>query len=144
MDDNKFLPERGWSRGKVGCFTRRVKKYLDSIGCDYDCGIKNIKVYNKPSSKIVKMVSADSEGKSLIKHIRNSIAHSHMSLYYVDKEIYFSLFDEKKINEEMSVRAFISLPFECIKEFYNIYTEIKLSIDNDKNITKKDRIKVKV
>lgn len=144
MDDNKFLPERGWSRGKVACFTRRVKKYLDSIDCDYEYGIKNIKVYDKPECKIVKMVSADSEGKSLIKHIRNSIAHSHMSLYYVGKDIYFSLYDEKKVNEAMSIRAFISLPFECIKEFYNIYNEIKLSINNDKNITKKERIKVKV
>lgn len=144
FDDNKFLSERGWTKGKVSCFTKRIKKYLNSIDCDYSYGIKNIKVYDQPSAKVVRMISADSEGKSLIKHIRNSIAHSHMSLYYVDKDIYFELFDVRKINEETFVRAYISLPFECLRDFYNIYNEIKLSINNDKNITKKERVKVKL
>lgn len=142
FDDNKFDVEHGWSKGKVSKFTSKIKNYLEKIDCDYSFDEKNIVLLSKPKNSIVRINNSGSAGKNLVRNIRNGIAHRNFVIYYANKKMFFQTYDVTKNKKEKPVCSYIVLPIESLIEIYDIYLEIKNSINNERHLKKRSSKKV--
>lgn len=103
FDDERFSSERGWTRGYVGNFTKKVKK-LSKIGkknYSYEA-VKNLSFPNSKSKTIQTIHSkGDGEGKDLVRHIRNGIAHGKTEITKSKGILHIKILDyNKKKNKQ--------------------------------------------
>ena len=128
LDDARFSAENGWEQGKVGNFTKKVKKLPGfpknfAVGTSKELKLKSIKtVWKAVNGPVVKIIRGDSEGKDLIRHIRNGIAHGRTEMHPVGSEVYIEIFD---YNSKKQRTAYVLLPLSYIPKLYQIYHEIE-------------------
>lgn len=120
FDDKKF---EGWGKGAKRKLTHKVKKLLQLEKILYEkktlehmqtLSINRKKVY------VYNFSSGESESVSIIRHIRNSIAHSHINI----STKYITLQDFKTTGEKTSD---MRIPVDFIEKVYNEYKIIKKS-----------------
>ena len=145
FDDAKFDSKK-WSSGYVGSFSKKIKK-LDYIGqdnfiCDKRDNIHFQNVIDKENPIIIKMIKGDGEGKDIVRHIRNGIAHGHNSFHKINEITYIEIID---YNTKKEQTAYIVFPIRYIVLIHNIYTEVEQRIKSNtikaqkkKNHRKKD------
>lgn len=126
FDDERFSDKKGWTSGYIGSFTKKVKK-LPGIGKN-NYSYEAIKNLSFPSSKFknIQIVHSkgEGEGKDLIRHIRNGIAHGKTEIKKEKDILYIEILDYNKKGEQT---AFICIPLNHILEIYNVYREVEKS-----------------
>lgn len=140
LDDNRFSETLGWTVGKKRTFTNRSRK-LFSKGNLVTGANKNLQWDSLDyKSPFVQMMTDGSEGQSLIRHIRNGIAHGNVEVTKRESTLWICIWDYK-YNQDKSrtPTAFISFPMDYITKLHSLYSEVERGIKNDKNITKKSK-----
>lgn len=135
LDGNHFSKDRGWDKNKVTQFTKKVKRlpYLSSKE-NWIVDANKRQNWNADDGSIyVRMNSDSSEGRSLIRHIRNSIAHGNCEISGSNDELTVRMRDFNTNNQQQTCS--IVLPIEHIERIYEIYQEI----ENNPNSGKKRR-----
>ena len=129
LDDSRF---EKWSSGYVGSFTKKIKR-LDGIGDNtyfYDSA-RNLRfpLKNDPKRLLIMMCMGDSEGKDLVRHIRNGIAHGKATISKYNGILYIEIIDYSKLNVQS---AYMYMPVNFINQIHKIYTDVEKSIINGK------------
>ncbi|MBQ6381375.1 MAG: hypothetical protein IJJ41_07245 [Clostridia bacterium] len=133
FDDKKF---KYWTSGYVGSLTKKIKR-LQGIGNNnytYDT-YSNIEFPSINESKTLEilMVKGNGEGKDIIRHVRNSIAHGNASISKLNGTPYIEIIDKNKNGMQT---AYIFFPLEYIEKIYELYKDVEKSKNNQ---IKKDR-----
>ncbi|NLF84463.1 MAG: hypothetical protein GX568_10875 [Candidatus Gastranaerophilales bacterium] len=137
LDDDRFPQTLGWTPGKKRMFTTRSRKLFGEgmlvTGANKDLQWDSL----DDKSPFVQMTTDGSEGQSLIRHIRNGIAHGNVEITKRGSTLWIYICDYKD-NPRIQT-AFISFPMDYIIQLHRIYSEIERGIKNDKNKTKKSK-----
>ena len=138
FDEEKFSETYGWNKNYIRVFTKRVKTLKPFVKFTYDY-IKNL-IYpsEKDFSQQIVISKRDSQGRDIVRHIRNGIAHGKTYCFNSRKELYIKIFD---YNSSGTQTAFICFPIHTIIDIYKIYEEINKSINNNKFRGRKKKYK---
>lgn len=142
LDDKRFSREKGWNRGRVSKYTKSVKKLFNA-----DANKKNFVCANladldistgrRPMYPFVMMTNDGSIGKSLVRHIRNGIAHGNANIIKKGGETLIKIDD---YNSKAKQTAHICIPLLYIPKMAAIYNEIEKAARNDRsNSSRKGR-----
>lgn len=136
LDDRRFSTADGWTTGYVGAFTKNIKKLPHFSDKNYHYGsAKNInfpnvtKSKNKPKKPTFYLAKHECEGRDIVRHIRNGIAHGNAQIYHVGKDFYIEILDYRSDKQQT---AYIAIPLDYITEIHRLY-EIKLKAIKDNN-----------
>ena len=138
FDDNKFSESVGWNRGHVANFTKAVNRQLHFSEKNYHYGKNKDMVFPQNGEEFCiptsYMYKGESEGRDLVRHIRNGIAHGRTKFYKVKSELYIQICDfGKKGNESASGQtAFLAIPMSYIPDIYKLYVKCEELIKNTK------------
>ena len=125
LSDDRFSNKKGWNKGFVGNFTKKILKISNIVRSDYRYGmIKDLSFKDKKMFTII-FSSNEGQGKGLIKHIRNSIAHGNATLSVKKSNLWIEMYD---FNRKKEQTAYIHIPIETIKEIYKTYQQIEKEI----------------
>ena len=80
LNDNRFLPEEGWTSGYVGSFTKKVLKLPHINENNYKYGARKSLSFNSKNQMMIIISSNQGQGKDFVRHIRNAIAHGNVKL----------------------------------------------------------------
>lgn len=140
FDDNRFDKDKGWSRGKVGVFTKKVKKQLGCAKNNYKYKLaKEVNFpQDRPNEKTVIHCRGDSEGKNLVRHIRNGIAHGKAEVRRNNGEPYIEIYDYNRSDKQT---AYIFIPVSDILLIHKCYAEIEQSMVTKSQHGKKIKVK---
>ncbi len=169
LDENRFSEEKGWTPSQVRKFTNNIKKEFDLLdNSKYQVGaLKNLIFPNtingvKNPTNTIMMIAGDSEGRNIVRHIRNGVAHGRIKFIERKKELLIEIIDygnneQTKVSNTKSSKnaekktgklkqsAFICIPANYIQRIYEIYLNLEKSQNNDrskeKNKTAKTRKK---
>lgn len=113
----------------MGSFTKKVKR-LSQIGNNnysYEA-IKNLS-FPSSKSKTIQIIHSkgEGEGRDLVRHIRNGIAHGKTEITKPKGILHIKILDYNKNGEQT---AFIYIPLNHILEIYNAYQEVEKSKNN--------------
>lgn len=141
LDDDRFAKERGWEKGQVTKFTKRVKLLPGLRKENYICGaLKDIHFPQKGHchAPTILMGTADSKGKEIIRHIRNGIAHGRTRVLKEEGELYIEIEDFGKADKDGGKRqtAYLYIPMSYLPEMYKIYAEIEKAWAKDRSKTR--------
>ena len=129
--DDKF---KNWTKGQIGCFTKQVKK-LPKIGKKtYQAGsVKNL-VFPKTMDehKLLKIIisKTGSEGRDIVRHIRNGIAHGRTRIYKPNGILHIEITDYKDESRKKQT-AYIYMPLNYINEILKIYKSIEKTVKKE-------------
>lgn len=136
FDDERFSEGRGWTRGFIGSFTKKIKR-LPNLG-------ENNYFYNAakdlhfpesaPTTLTIMHTKGDSESRDLIRHIRNGIAHGKTTLSKPNGELHIEIVDYGKTKEQT---AYMFMPVRYIFLIYEAYKQVEKSKNNAINKAKK-------
>ena len=140
FDEDKFSDEKGWKDSKSGKntsinknrrYTNKIKK-LDYISLNknyFTCAQKDIKNKLPKTEEEIYLVFTKKESKcqSLIRHIRNGIAHGRATVYSNKGNSYVRIED---IGTENMLSAYINIPLEYIIKLHNLYIETEKESSN--------------
>lgn len=148
LDDDRFAKARGWEKGQVTKFTNRVSRLPGLRKENYICGaLKDIHFPQKGHchAPTILMGTADSKGKSIVKHIRNGIAHGRTRVLKEGGELYIEIEDFGKVGKEGPKRqtAYLYIPMSYLPEMYKIYAEIEKAWAKDRSKTQPKKGKQK-
>lgn len=148
LDDDRFAKERGWEKWQVTKFTKRVKRLPGLREKNYICGVlKDIHFPQKGHchAPTILMGTADSQGKSIVKHIRNGIAHGRTQVLKEGGELYIEIEDFGKVGKEGPKRqtAYLYIPMSYLPQMYKIYSEIEKAWAKDHSKTQPKKGKQK-
>lgn len=141
FDDNRFSKEKGWESKRVTRFTKQAKRQLGFSDNNFiKAPVKDEKLKSDmpKDSQIVVMVSSESLGRDLIRHIRNGIAHGHVKFFKQYNELWIEIADY--YNQRPTAR--IIMPVWYIVKLHKIYMEIDRADTNDRS-KKRSRTKSK-
>ena len=126
-DESRFSEQKGWSRGYVGAFIKRIKKmpnwckdenyHYGQISLELFEKLKNSSCTDTPK---IYMSKSNGEGRDLIRHIRNGIAHGKTYPYKHNGVLCVKIFD---YNKNKVPTAYISFPIHYIIEIHKNYLE---------------------
>lgn len=138
FDDNKF---KYWTSGYVGSLTKKIKRlpYIGNNNYAYDTSSKIAfpKITISKSVKIL-MIRGDSEGKDVIRHMRNSIAHGNAFICMQNGTPYVEITDH---NRKGMQTAYMFFPLEYIKTIHKLYKDVEKSKNNQvKKNTKRKKL----
>ncbi len=128
MGNEHFPPERGWNKQKITKYTKEIKGLPDITMDNWIVGSQKDMMWNRlPNRKYhVWMVSDGKQGRSLLRHIRNSIAHGHSSfMRYNGIEVV--CFKDYLDNTCKKQTADILIPYSFFCGIRDIYVRIKES-----------------
>ena len=146
FDEEKFSSDRNWSSEDTKKFCKRVKDDLllkKEQYYKYD-SIKNIQeAINEDKNYQIKFIHSkgskiNSQGKDIVRHLRNGIAHGRTKVERYNNELYIEI---KDFNNQNKQTAYIYIPINYISQIHKIYSEIEKGLKNDKNIRKKNKRK---
>lgn len=140
FDDNRFDKDKGWNRGKVGAFTKKVKKQLGCGKNNYEYKLAKDVNFPKRSrrKKTVVHCRGDSEGRDLVRHIRNGIAHGKTEVRRNNDDLYIEIYDYNRSNQQT---AYIFIPVNDILVIHQCYAEIEQSMVTKSQHGKKKKAK---
>lgn len=151
-EDDKFpkaigkeqLP--GWTSNDVGRFTKRVKSSIGINSDNYDCfsyagktKIQFPKQKNRSNSKYPKiyMTKGNGEGRDLLRHIRNGIAHGNATIFPRDHTYVIELIDFDK--DAKTQTAYMLFELKVLKELVKINKSMQLDIAKKSKLKKKSK-----
>lgn len=133
LNDHRFSPDKGWSSGYVGQFTKKVKKF-DGFGeSGFMSKPQKELVFPNESvgfTPLVLMQKDQSEGKELIRHIRNGIAHGRTSIKK-KSELYIEICDYR--SDGITQSAYINMPLRYVVDMQKLYNDIEKAQSMDRN-----------
>lgn len=139
----RFSEEAGWNQAKTSRFTKRVHKEIEGLGKnEKNLGeitpeeLKSL-CEEKKDPPYYKFSKGDGIGKSLVRHIRNGIAHGQTNISRPRGEPVIQILDYSS-NKRDKPTAFIVLKLSDIVRICDIYSEI------EKGTSKKDKKREKV
>lgn len=145
FDEEKFSSDRNWSSEDTRKFGKKVKDYLLLKKAIYKHdSIKNIQKFiteNKNHQIQFIYYRCDSQGRDIVRHLRNGIAHGRTKVERYNNELYIEI---KDFNNQNKQTAYIYIPINYISQIHKIYSEIEKGLKNDKNIRKKNKRKQKL
>lgn len=140
FDDNRFSKEKGWTPSQVGKFTKKAKKLLEIKKENFVCAKLDLidfpenRQYHSP---IILMGLDNSEGRALVRHIRNGIAHGKTSINKEKDELYIEIKDYgKTLGIPSGQTAYLYFPLSYIHKLYELYVEIENAWNKDRSKTK--------
>lgn len=142
FDEEKFSSDRNWSSGHIGNFCKKVKK-LEYLKYRYG-SIKNIQEFiteNKNHQIQFIHSECNTQGRDIVRHLRNGIAHGRTKVERYNNELYIEI---KDFNNQNKQTAYIYIPINYISQIHKIYSEIEKGLKNDKNMRKKNKRKQKL
>lgn len=149
LDDDRFAKERGWEKGQVTRFTKRVKRLPGLQPKNYIYKpLKDIHFPQKGHCHVptILMGTSDSEGRSIVRHIRNGIAHGRTRVLKEGGELYIEIEDFGKVGKDgaKSPTAYLYIPMSYLPEMYKIYAEIEKAWSKDRSKTQPKKGKRKM
>lgn len=138
FDDNKFSKVIGWNTGHVSAFTKAIKRLPHFSINNYYYVKRDTIIFPKSGDRFhtptFYMKKGDSEGKDLVRHIRNGIAHGRTNFYTVKSELYIEICDFGKegngyVNKQT---AFLAMPMSYIQDICKLYMDREKAIKNNK------------
>lgn len=145
LDEDRFSTTKGWSKGVIGNFTKNVKKSLSLSSEKGNYACKALKDLTFPdalspddkATTIVMMGTGDSEGRNIIRHIRNGIAHGKVRCFNQQGEFWIEITDygQAESGSKTSFRqtAYILISSANIFAIHKIYSDIEKSKRNDRS-----------
>lgn len=142
FNDERF-DNNGWNSSYIGLFAKKIQK-IEKISENFQHGsIKNLNFpilnIDKTSIKTYVIFADDNGiGRSIIKHIRNGIAHGMTRYIKTKNELYIEIkdySDDKKTKQT----AYIYFPMRNIIDIYNVYKEVEKSINNNRPRGRKEK-----
>ncbi len=148
LDDDRFAKARGWEKGQVTKFTNRVSRLPGLREENYICGaLKDIHFPQKGHchAPTILMGTAGSKGKSIVRHIRNGIAHGRTRVLKEGGELYIEIEDFGKTSKDGTKEqtAYLYIPISYLSEMYKIYADIEKAWFNDRSKTQPKKGKQK-
>ena len=138
FDDNKFSKDAGWNGGYVATFTKTVKHLPYFSEKNYHYGKSKDITFPQIGEKFCiptfYIHKGECEGRDLVRHIRNGIAHGRTTFYKVKSELYIQICDfGKEGNKSTSGQtAFLAMPMSYIPAIYKLYVDREKVIKNTK------------
>ena len=146
FDDNRFDLAKGWTSNRIGSFTKKVKHLPEVSTNRYTYGYAKFITFPAEGQNVDEptfyFTKSTSEGKDLIRHIRNGIAHGKTRCYKTaNKELYIEICDFGKERTKTANRqtAFFALPISMIPELYKLYSDIQGSFFDKERRPKKNK-----
>lgn len=130
--DERFPKERGWDSSLVGKFTNRIKKMEFFAEGVFEHGSAKKLIFPKTTPKSIPTViigTNESQGRDLMRHIRNGIAHGRVKVLKQEKTVYVEIVDMKATQQT----AYLYVPYTYILGLYQIYKEMEHAIKNDRS-----------
>lgn len=112
-----------WNSIKASRLTKHLKKRLPLMSSKNGYQYKNVSQFVDGESNkqpIIQHLSHDSEGKDLIRHIRNGIGHGRAKIKYLNSTQYIILTDYSNSNQT----AYMNIPLEYLLIIHNVYKSI--------------------
>ena len=130
FDGDKF---NNWDPNKVTRFTKRLKNQLGLGDYNYiHASYKNLTFPKRLKKGEVIVISGSqlSEGKDLVRHIRNGIAHGNARIisdngYWIELKDFKMSKRNKTEQKENNQTAYIYFPIEYVFKIFDLYKEIK-------------------
>ena len=98
FDDDRFDERCGWTGGYIGAFTKKTKKLFENFGVNYNYARCKELTFCRTSNHTIAFFSAgESEGRDLVRHIRNGIAHGRTVMQKINDELYIEIKDFKDL-----------------------------------------------
>lgn len=138
FDDNKFSKDAGWNGGYVATFTKTVKHLPYFSEKNYHYGKSKDITFPQIGEKFCiptfYIHKGECEGRDLVRHIRNGIAHGRTTFYKVKSELYIQICDfGKEGNKSTSGQtAFLAMPMSYIPAIYKLYVDREKVMKNTK------------
>lgn len=130
--DCKFSTRNNWTSGYVGSFTKAVIKLFGKE--NYNYGYRKSLDFKTASNNQISIISAkgDSEGRDIIRHIRNGIAHGNVKVKNIKSEIWIEILDFNKTKEKEKT-AYINMPFEYLASIFQLYKQKEKQLKGEIN-----------
>lgn len=137
IDDGKFDPKKGWGRGKVGNYIKRVEKLPHISRSQFKEDLSSPPLNN--DEPIFIYGKGDGKTRGLVRHLRNGIAHGNTRFYKTKEgELYIEIIDysDDATKKNRKQTAFLAFPVTLFPKLYKVYLDIEKSIFNDKQTKK--------
>ena len=144
FNDDRFSKTRGWNGTQVCKFTKRVKRMPGFSKDSFICG--RLDKISFPNAEMpprtveiptVLMGTGEAEGRALVRHIRNGIAHGKNRCFKIKGELYIEVLDygkrESTEGNLSNQTAYICIPLAYITQIHSIYQEIEYAERNDRS-----------
>lgn len=124
LDGNHFSDDKGWDKNKVTQFTKKVKRLPNLSKKNWIVDANKRQNWNSDDGDIfIRMNSDSSEGRSLVRHIRNSVAHGNCVIVGRDDKLTIKIKDFHTNNNQQTCS--MALPIKHIERIYTIYHEVE-------------------
>lgn len=144
LDDNKFSAEF-WDSNYLRLFTKSIQKisHFQKDNKRYTYGSMSSIEFLSPKTTrcnpTVQIAKKDGEGKDIIRHFRNGIAHGNAKVKIYKSALHIQLVD---YNARMEQTAFIFIPMSALTELFMTYRTVeKAKRNNKKKVTAQHRSK---
>jgi len=126
LSNNRFAPSKGWNKNKKSRFTNRLKKLQKMGSDDWVCQPAKADDWtiDKKRNVQIKMTSDAAKGESLIRHIRNGIAHGEAIIRKTQTGLQLDICDYRD-DKHTQQTAHIWIPIETLLTIHQIYTDIE-------------------
>jgi hypothetical protein len=138
LSDSRFVESR-WDKNRVTRFTKQAKRLPGAPSVWQIEASTRIAWSQKTSSTpLIQMINGDSEGKDLLRHIRNAIAHGNAAIRHRKGELLFEGRDfSNKAGKPQT--AYLLFPLELISKWYELYKSIQSSKNGSSRKSRKER-----
>ena len=121
FDENKFSPQKRWSREKIGSFTKSVKRQLSVKDTNYKYdSAKNLCFKTTSNENTMIFSRSESEGRDIVRHIRNGIAHGRCEIQKNRNALFIQIRDYNRTGDQT---AYMYIPLDSIRTIHKIYKE---------------------
>ena len=138
FDDNKFSKDVGWNGGHASAFTKAIKHLPHFSIKNYHYGKQNVKRFPQAGNRFriptFYMLKGEGEGKDLVRHVSNGIAHGRTNFYMVKNELYIEICDFGKEGNNFANKqtAFFAMPMSYIPAICKLYVDREKAMKKDK------------
>ena len=130
FDDDRFDERCGWTGGYIGAFTKKTKKLFENFGVNYNYASRKELTFSRASNHTMAFFSKgdkESEGRDLVRHIRNGIAHGRTVMQRINDELYIEIKDFKDSSMKTQTALFF-FPLSYIMKIYDCYKKTEQQI----------------
>ena len=121
LNGKHFSSDIVWNKTRKASFTRKINKKFEKSE-RYEKGNQKDLCFEKAShhSKRIHIFFTDGNGvgASIIKHIRNGIAHGNCSVYFPKGEPFIEIYD---FNSKKDQTAYMYFPLRYVHEIADLY-----------------------